>query len=102
MTWAVDVARRAPDAEHLSVALRDGLAILTEDADFARLARESASRDAAPPAVILVRLHGMARASKADRIIGAVAEIGGQPNLGTVHVVEPSRLRKRLLRRDFA
>jgi hypothetical protein len=85
----------------LATALREGLAILTEDAAFARLASESAKGKASPPAVIPVRRHGRARASKVDRIVGAVGEIGGQPALGSVHVVEPSRLRKRLLRRDF-
>ena len=101
VTWAVDIGRRAPDTEHLSTALRDNLAILSEDADFARLATQATKEGFDAPAVILVRLHGMARDSKIDRTVKAIEEIGAQPSLGTVHVIEPTRLRRRLLRRDF-
>src|SRR5262245_8670093 len=101
VTWAVEVGRRAPDAEHLATALSDNLAILSEDADFARLATEATRSGLDAPAVILVRLHGMTRHSKIDRIVQAIGEIGDQPSRGSVHVIEPTRLRRRLLRRDF-
>jgi len=101
VTWAVDIGRRAPDSEHLATALNDNLAILSEDADFARLASAATREGLDSPAVILVRLHGMTRDSKINRIVKAIEEIGGQPGRGSIHVIEPTRLRQRLLRRDF-
>jgi predicted nuclease of predicted toxin-antitoxin system len=99
--WAVDIGRRAPDSEHLATALNDNLAILSEDADFARLASEATKEGLNAPAVVLIRLHGMSRNSKIDRTVRAIEEIGDQPSRDSVHVIEPTRLRKRLLRRDF-
>ena len=101
VTWAVDIGRRAADAEHLATALSGNMAILSEDADFARLATEATRQGLEAPRVILVRLHGMARDSRIDRTVKAIEEIGNQPSRGSVHVIEPTRLRKRLLRRDF-
>ena len=94
VVWAVEVGRRAPDTEHIARAAADGLAILTEDTDFARLVSEGGAN---APALLLVRLHGMPRDLRKDRIAEAVREIGGQPSPGSVHVIEPGRIRARLL-----
>jgi predicted nuclease of predicted toxin-antitoxin system len=90
---AAEVSRRAPDVQHIARAAADGLVILTEDMDFARLVNVGGAK---APALLLVRLHGMPRDLRKDRIAQAVREIGGQPSPGSVHVIEPSRIRARL------
>jgi predicted nuclease of predicted toxin-antitoxin system len=93
VVWAAEVSRRAPDVQHIATAAADGLAILTEDMDFARLVSEGGSN---APALLLLRLHGMPRALRKDRIAQAVREIGGQPSLGSIRVIEPTRIGARL------
>src|SRR5262245_14719018 len=100
-TWVVDIARRAPDSERLGTALHNNSAGVSADADVPRLAAEATKGGVDAPAVILVRLHGMTRKSKIDRTVRAIEEIGDQPSRGSVHVIEPARVRKKLLRRDF-
>jgi predicted nuclease of predicted toxin-antitoxin system len=90
---AAEVSRRAPDVQHIAKAAADDLVILTEDMDFARLVGVAGGN---APALLLVRLHGMPRDLRVDRIARAVREIGAQPSPGSVHVIEPSRIRARL------
>jgi len=96
------MGRRAPDTVHMATALNDGLAILTEDTDFAKLVAEAARQGDEAPAVMLIGLHGMGRRRRVERIMRAVEEIGSQPDSGSIHVIEATRIRTRLLRRDFA
>lgn len=93
VVWAVEVSRRASDVQHVARAAADRLAILTQDMDFARLA---SGGGAGAPALLLARLHGVPRDRRKDRIAQAVRELGGQPPLGSVHVIEPGRIRARL------
>jgi predicted nuclease of predicted toxin-antitoxin system len=92
VVWVVEQNRRAPDIQHIATALTGGLAILTEDIDFARLVTE---RGSSAPALLLVRLHGLSRQARAERIARAVDAIGAQPSLGSVHVIEARRTRRR-------
>jgi len=90
--WVAEVSRRAPDAQHIATAASGHLAILTEDADFARLVTDGGT---AAPALILVRLHGMSRKARTQRIARAMKQIGAQPRAGSIHVIEHTRVRKR-------
>jgi predicted nuclease of predicted toxin-antitoxin system len=90
---AAELSRRAPDVQHVARATADDPVILTEDMDFARLASAGGTT---APALLLVRLHGMSRDRRKDRIVQAVREIGGQPPRDWVHVVEPNRIGARL------
>ena len=94
VVWAVEAGRRTPDVQHVAKALADGLVILTEDMDFARLVSGGGAN---APALLLVRLHGMTRDLRTDRITEAIREIGDHPPPGSVHVIEPDRIRARLL-----
>jgi predicted nuclease of predicted toxin-antitoxin system len=91
--WAAETSRRAPDIQHVATAIADDRVLLTEDADFARLVIDGG---AAAPALVLVRLHGMSRKARTERIARAFEQIPSQPAPGSIHVVEHSRVRKRL------
>jgi predicted nuclease of predicted toxin-antitoxin system len=91
--WVTETSRRAPEVQHVATALADERAILTEDADFAGLVIDGG---AAAPALVLVRLHGMSRKARTERIARAFEQIRGQPAPGSIHVIEHSRIRRKL------
>jgi predicted nuclease of predicted toxin-antitoxin system len=80
-------------SSNIATARVDGRVMLTEDADFARLVIDGG---AAAPALVLVRLHGMSRKVRTARIARAFEQISSQPTPGSIHVVEHSRIRRRL------
>jgi predicted nuclease of predicted toxin-antitoxin system len=77
----VDVIRRAQTDHRI---------ILTGDRDFGLLAE----REAAPPAIILMRLDPLDRAARARRLSEALQSIG--PTIANeIVVIEPAQVRRR-------
>ena len=77
------------DVDRVRAAFSEQRVILTEDNEFPRIVFHEGL-----PVVglIMISLHGFARAARAARVVEAVTSIG-DASVGMVHVIEPATIR---------
>ena len=95
VNWVVETRRQGSDPAHLKSATDERRSILTEDADFSQLVQRAVKAGySLPVALYHYRLEGLSRDAKQERMISAVAEIGGPPDRFTIFTIQPSRIRR--------